>query len=375
VTIKEIEAKSILRKHKRVDSWFISCYGMNLYRGCMHNCIYCDGRAEKYQVDWEFGREVAVKVNAIELLRRELDPKRKRKPFKRGFVMVGGGVCDSYQPAEKHYQLTRQALQLVHDHNFSVHMLTKSTLIERDLDLIKAINEKNRALVSFSFSSVDDEMSKFVEPGVPPPTERLETLARFKQEGIACGMFLMPVVPFLTDTPQMLDQTLRTAKETGLDFVVFGGMTLKDGRQKEYFMQKLQEQYPQLIEKYHMIYPGDKWGGAIGEYYHSLNQTFHHFAKKYQIPKRIPARLFNDILSENDLVAVILEQLDYLLKLEERTSPYGYAAYSVSQLQVPISTIKKQLRTLKGVGKVTERLILEILNTGTSVYYEKLLSG
>jgi hypothetical protein len=203
----------------------------------------------------------------------------------------------------------------------------------------------------------------------------LKTLARFKQEGIACGMFLMPVVPFFTDTPQMLDRTLRTAKEHGLDFVVFGGMTLKDGRQKEYFMQKLQERYPELTSEYHMIYPGDKWGGATGEYYHSLNQTFHHFAKKYHLPKRIPAHLFNDILSENDLVAVILDQLDYLLKSEERTSPYGYAAYSVLQLKVPISTMKKQLRTLKGVGKVTERLILEILNTGTSAYYEKLLSG
>ena len=72
--IREVEAKSILRKHKRVDSWFLSCYGMNLYRGCTHNCAYCNGRAEKYYVDGEFGKEVTVKTNAIELLRRELDP-------------------------------------------------------------------------------------------------------------------------------------------------------------------------------------------------------------------------------------------------------------------------------------------------------------
>ncbi|MFC1998241.1 hypothetical protein ACFLVR_01185 [Chloroflexota bacterium] len=78
--IREVEAKSILRKHKRIDSWFISCYGMNLYRGCAHNCVYCDGRAETYQVDGEFGTDVSVKTNAIDILRRELDPKRKRKP-------------------------------------------------------------------------------------------------------------------------------------------------------------------------------------------------------------------------------------------------------------------------------------------------------
>ena len=96
MTIREIEAKSILRKYKKIDSWFISRYGMNLYRGCTHNCIYCDGRAEGYYVDGEFGEDVTVKINAIEILRRELDPKRKRIPFKRSFVMIGGGVGDSY---------------------------------------------------------------------------------------------------------------------------------------------------------------------------------------------------------------------------------------------------------------------------------------
>ncbi len=95
MTIREIKAKSILRKYKKVETWFLTCYGMNLYRGCHHNCVYCDGRSEKYRVDGEFGEDVAVKVNAIELLRRELDPKRKRTPFKRGYVGVGGGVGDS----------------------------------------------------------------------------------------------------------------------------------------------------------------------------------------------------------------------------------------------------------------------------------------
>jgi DNA repair photolyase len=373
VTIKEIEAKSILRKHKKIESWFITHYGMNLYRGCTHNCVYCDGRAEKYQVEGEFGKEVTVKVNAIEVLRRELNPKRKRIPFKRSFMMVGGGVGDSYQPVEKNYQLTRQALQLIDEHNFPVHLLTKSTLIERDLDIIKKINTKTRAIVSFSFSSVDEQISALVEPGVPSPTERLHTLARFKHEGIACGMFLLPVIPFLSDTPELMDKALKKASEIGLDFVIFGGMTLKDGRQKDYFMNVLQEYYPHLTAEYHLIYPGNKWGAATGDYYHSLNQTFSTIAKKYKIPKRIPAALYHDILSENDLVVVILEHLDYLLKLEGRTSPYGYAAYSISQLKEPVSAIKGQLQILKGVGKVTERIILEILDTKTCSYYKKLL--
>ena len=179
VSIKEVKVKSILRKHKKIESWFISHYGMNLYRGCTHNCVYCDGRAEGYYVDGEFGQDVVVKVNAIDILQRELSPKRKRTPFKRSFIMVGGGVGDSYQPIEKEYQLTRKALQLINQYNFPVHMLTKSTLIKRDIDILKKINEKNRVIISFSFSSVDDKISAVFEPGVPSPTERLKTLAFF----------------------------------------------------------------------------------------------------------------------------------------------------------------------------------------------------
>ncbi len=370
---KEIDAKSILRKQKHIDSWFVSSYGMNLYRGCTHNCAYCDGRAEKYQVAGEFGREVVVKKNAIDVLRRELNPTRKRTPFKRGFVMVGGGVCDSYQPAETTYQLTRQALQLLHDYRFPVHMLTKSTLIERDLDLLAAINQQSRALISMSFSSVDDEISAIVEPGVPSPTKRLNTLAKFKRQGFACGMFLMPVIPFITDTPEQIDKSLRKAREVGLDYVIFGGMTLKDGRQKDYFMQVLEQHYAHLTTEYHVIYPGDQWGAAIPTYYRSIHQVFNALTNTYKLPKRIPARLYRDILDENDLVAVILEQMDYILKQDGKKSPYGYAAHSILQLKEPLSSMKNRLRELNGVGPVTERLIKEILNTGTAAYYEKLL--
>ena len=373
--IREIEAKTILRKRKKIDSWFISHYGMNLYRGCAHNCVYCDGRSEKYNVDGEFGRDVAVKVNAIDVLRWELDPKRKRTPFKRSFIMVGGGVGDSYQPVEKKYQLTRKALHLINEYNFPISLLTKSTLIERDIDIIKKINEKNRAIVSFSFSSVDDKISSIVEPGVPPPSERLETLKLFKKEGIACGIFLLPVIPFITDTPDLMEESIREASKIGLDFVIFGGMTLKEGKQKDYFFNILKKNYPKLVKNYREIYGIDQWGNAKPEYYELIHQTFNKVAKKYKIARRIPPYLFRDILDENDLVIVILEQIDYLLKLEGKKSPYGYAAYSISQLQKPLSTMKDELQTLKGVGQVTKRIILEILRTGNSSYYEKLLTG
>ncbi len=370
--IKEVEAKSILRKQKKIESWFLTSYGMNLYRGCKHNCVYCDGRAEKYQVDGEFGEDVVVKINAINLLQRELDPKRKRTPFKKGYVGVGGGVGDSYQPAEKKYELTRKTLQLLYEKNFPVHVLTKSTLVKRDIDILKQINKKTRAIVSFSFSSADDEISTIFEPGVPPPSERLKTIKMFKEEGISCGMYLMPVIPFITDTREKIEETVRKACEAGIDFIIFSGMTLKEGRQKDYYFDVLKNHYPELIVDYHNIYMGDKWGGATGSYYDSVNLMFNTIATAYKMPMRIPLPLFKDILSENDLVVVLLEHIDYLLKMKGRKSPFGYAAYSISQIKTPLSDLENDLRKIRGVGNVTERIILEILKTGTSSYYEKL---
>ena len=258
--------------------------------------------------------------------------------------------------------------------NFPVHVLTKSTLIKRDIDILKKINKKNRTIVSFSFSSVDDEISAIFEPGVPPPSERLKTLTFFKNEGIACGMFFLPVIPFITDTPVLMEETIRKASEARLDFIIFGGMTLKEDRQKDYFFKALRNKYPKLIGEYENIYQKSKWGEAAGEYYHSINLTFNSIMKKYKIPPRIPLALYKDILEENDLVVVILEHIDYLLKLKGRTSPYGYAAHSISQLKEPLSSIKRELKRINGVGKVTEKIILEILGTKNSSYYKKLLT-
>jgi DNA repair photolyase len=337
--------------------------------------VYCDGRAEGYYVEGEFGRDVSVKINAVEVLRRELDPRRKRTPLKPGYIMVGGGVGDSYQPAEEKYGLTQKTLDLLSEKKLPVHILTKSTLVKRDLDLLQKINETNQAIVSFSFSSTDESISRIFEPGVPSPQERLETIAFFKDNGLACGMFLMPVIPFITDTKEVLQQTIQDAKDAGVDFIICGGMTLKDGKQKEYFLKVLQRHYQNLLLEYQMIYKGSKWGEAIHEYYDQLHLTFHTLMKQYKIPMRIPPELFKDILSQNDLVIVILEHLDYLLKLEGKRSPFGYAAYSLSQLQVPLSTMLSQLRTIKGVGNTTERIIQEIMKTGSSQYYERLLKG
>jgi DNA repair photolyase len=371
--VNELEAKTLLRIHKKVDSWFLSRYNMNLYRGCSHNCVYCDGRAEKYNVEGEFGSVVSVKINAVDLLRKELTSTRRRTMLKPGYILLGGGVGDSYQPADQTYQLSRKTLELLKENKFPVHILTKSLLVKHDLDLIQQINKKTRAIVSMSFSSVDDQISSLFEPGVPPPSKRLALLKQFKQTGIPCGMFLMPVIPGVTDTVEKLDESIKAAHDLGLDFIIFGGMTLKDGRQKTYFSETLQKHYPDLVPLYHTLYHGNEWGQPVPEYFQSLNAAFSLLAKKYAIPKRIPPRLYTDMIDENDRVIVMLEQLDYLLKLEGKPTPYGYAAYQISQINQPLSSMIYELRNIKGVGPTTEKIIQEILKTGTSSYYEKML--
>ena len=372
MTIQEIRAKSILLKRRKIDSWFVSRYGMNLYRGCTHSCVYCDGRSERYRVEGNFGENVAVKTNAVEILRRELKPIGRRVKLKPGYIMIGGGVGDSYQPAEEKYQLTRRTLQLLCEYRWPVHILTKSTLVERDMNLIKRINQQNRAIVSFSFSSANNEVSAIFEPHVPSPSERLKTLTAFKREGIACGLFLLPVIPFVTDTPEMIIETLRKASEIGVDFVVFGGMTLKTGRQKDYFYKKLSEKCPELVARYKEIYEANEWGQATHDYYSSINSVFNQTAKMLKLNRRMPPTLYRDILWENDLVVVMLEHLDYFLRLEGKRSSFSYAAYAISKLNTPLSVLKDKLRTISGVGEKTEQIILEILKTNRSTYYDNL---
>ena len=371
--VQEVKAKSILRTQKKIDSWFLSSYGMNLYRGCTHNCIYCDGRSEKYQVTGDFGSEVQVKINAPDLICNEISARIRRKTLKKGYIMIGGGVGDSYQPVEKKYQLTRKTLQYLLPFNLPIHILTKSNVVTRDIDILHQLKEQNKLIISFSFSSTNDYISSFLEPGVPLPSERLNTIQQLKKEGFSCGVILLPVIPFLTDTAQILTKTIDDFSKVGVDFIIFGGLTLKTGIQKTYFYTMLKEQFPDLLPPYHLIYKNNLNGNAVPSYQKSINESLTSIMKYYKIPLRIPPLFYKDILDENDRVIVILEHLDYLLQIQGKKTPYGYAAYQLSRISEPLKTKKYELRNIKGIGPVTERLIIEILETGSSQYYEQLL--
>lgn len=175
-------------------------------------------------------------------------------------------------------------------------------------------------------------------------------------------MYLMPVIPYVTDIPVMLDQSVKRAKEAGLDFVVFGGLTLKEGRQKEHFFRVLEEYDPSLSYGYDLLYRGDKYGMAATEYYDSVNHLFYEVVKHYNMPYRVPSRLYKHVIPENDYVVVRLEHMDYRCRLEGKKSPYGYAAYNLSKVKESIGDMRFHLKSIKGVGEKTARAVRRILD-------------
>ncbi|WP_430815225.1 radical SAM protein [Carboxylicivirga sp. RSCT41] len=237
-----ITAKTILGgSASRVDPWFGTSYTINLYRGCSHGCIYCDSRSTCYQID-NFD-DIQVKQNSIELLHKELRSKKVRATI--GF----GSMNDCYMPIEKQLQLTRKALEIVHIHRFPIHIITKGTLVTRDIDLIKKISQVYAA-ISITITTADDSLSQLIEPNAPLPSERFSAIKTLSDNGIYCGITLMPVLPFINDTKENIEQLIIKAKESGARYMIGGfGLTLREGN-REYFYRQLDKQFPELKQRY-----------------------------------------------------------------------------------------------------------------------------
>ncbi len=239
--IKEVKAKRILSHSTEPDSWFGIKYNMNLYRGCQHQCIYCDARSECYQI--ENFNDIEVKVNAIELLQKEIMSKRIKG------TIGTGAMSDPYLPLEKKYNLTRQALKVIRDSSFPIHIITKGSLVVRDKDLLKDIN-RIYAAVSFTVTTTDDDLAKKIEPGAPSPTERLKAMKELSDTGIYTGITMMPILPFIEDSDKNILDIVEKAKAHGASYIIpWFGMTLRD-RQKAHFFEKLDKYFPNLKYKY-----------------------------------------------------------------------------------------------------------------------------
>ena len=314
VQYHEIEAKSLLRRSTVVDPWFLGRFGSNLYRGCEHGCSYCDGRAERYYVTGTFDRDIQVKRNALALARVELG--RMREP---GFLFMGGGVCDAYQPAEARYRLARGLLEICRERRVPVHVLTKSALVERDLDLLAAINADSRAILSFSIATVDEHHREVFEPGAAPLAERWRLLARAHELGLVTAVMAMPILPGLSDSPDAVNALLEKARAIGVDCLCMGGLTLRPGIQKAGFFAVLNRAYPDLVPGYQKLFRSDRASGIPDpRYLERLDGRCRAALAQHQMPGRMPWRLFRGLVPLYTELAVLLGHRGF-----ERGEPGG----------------------------------------------------
>lgn len=245
-----IEAKTILIKVKGSESWYGIDYNMNLYKGCSHGCIYCDSRSNCYQI--KNFNIVRGKLNAISTLERELSRKEKG-------VIGMGSMSDPYNPQEKKYEMTRDALKLIQKYNYGVSIDTKSDLVLRDIDCLKEIRKKNNVIVKFTITTASDELSKKIEPHVCPSSKRFAAIKKLSDNGIFVGIMINPVLPFITDSAENIRSLVRLAHENGAKFIhTYMSMTLRDN-QREYYYSKIspeiKKRYIETYKESYLCYP------------------------------------------------------------------------------------------------------------------------
>jgi DNA repair photolyase len=292
--VNQIQVKSILNKHKKRDDWFLDDYSINPYQGCTFNCIYCYTRGSKYGT--HLSKTLSVKINAPELLEKQLSRRAKRGEY--GIICIASQ--EAYLPIEKEFKLTRKLLEIILSQRFPVFIGTKSTLVLRDLDILKEIDRnailpedlreklKRGTVISFSLSTLDEKLAKIFEPGAPPPKKRLETMRKCKEEGFLAGVNFIPVLPFLSDSDEQLEEMIKTAKDFGADFTLVGGLTLfgnGPSDSKTLYYKVLKKHFPELIPKYKSLYRIFPFPSK--EYQRKLEEKAQKLCRKYKIRHRI----------------------------------------------------------------------------------------
>lgn len=293
--VQKIKVKSVLNKQKYADDWFLSNYSINPYSGCSFNCVYCYTRGSKYGEHQIPG--LAAKINAPELLVRQLKTRARKREY--GFIAFGSAT-DPYLPVEKDLKITRELLMIILRFRFPMNILTRSPLILRDLDILGKIGEKaiipkelegkmdTGVVISFSFSTTDEDLARIFEPGAPSPKERLETMMKCKEQGFLVGGIFMPLLPFLSDSEEHLDKMIKDVKVSGADFVMASGLTLfGEGPQdcKTRYYKVLEEHFPELVPKTRAIFRNSF--APSRKYQEELHERVVRLCQKYQIRNKI----------------------------------------------------------------------------------------
>jgi DNA repair photolyase len=227
-------------------------WSLNPYMGCVHRCTFCYVRAFELRADRPFdsryGTSIRVKVNVAEVLRREL----ARPSWQREGVAIGAAT-DPYQPAEGRYRLTRACLEALGEVSNPFSLITRGPLIVRDVDVLAEAARRAEVSVTFSVPTLDDEVWRRTEPGTAPPRQRLRALSRLVDAGIRASVGLAPILPGISDRPELLADVVRAAREAGACAVWANTLHLKPGT-REHYLDCLARDWPELVPEYERLY-------------------------------------------------------------------------------------------------------------------------
>ncbi len=270
--VREIQCKSALHFHN--SKWLPYKYDLNVYRGCAHGCIYCYALySHEYIAGGSFYNEIYAKANVADVLKKEL-------PRFSGELVNLGGVTDSYQPAERECRFMPPVLELLARYNIPVSICTKSTLILRDIELLKRVNDAGGIMCSFTVTTVDKTAARLLEPNAPAPKERMEALREMKKHGITCGVHLMPIIPLITSGEHSIDALFCAAKDAGADYVLAGALNIKN----KTFYDSLRQSFPAEYGGVRDIYRDKK---AYKDYRAELADTLDRVRKRYGMPSYV----------------------------------------------------------------------------------------
>ena len=240
-----------------VDTPFGFRYTINPYRGCSHACAYCFARPTHAYLDLnigdDFDRKIVVKVNAVERLNAELHPRRWA-----GDLISLGTNTDPYQRCEGKYHLTRGILEAFIERKNPFSILTKGTLILRDLDLLAEASSVTDVSVNLSIGTLDEDVWRTTEPGTPHPRQRLNAVAKLNDAGVRCGVLMGPILPGLSDHPDQLEEVVHAAKQAGARTISSVLLHLGPGT-KEVFYERLGDIRPDLLPMYKRMYGPRKY--------------------------------------------------------------------------------------------------------------------
>lgn len=229
-------------------------WSLNPYMGCEHRCTFCYVRAFELRADRpaddRYGRRIRVKTNVAEVLRRELG----RRSWKKEGIAIGAAT-DPYQPAEGTYRLTRGCLQALADFANPAGLITRGPMVVRDIDVMVSLARRADFSVNFSIPTLDDEIWRRTEPGTAHPRQRLRALERLAAAGIKAGVGMAPILPGLSDRPELMEEVVRAARAAGAAHIWANVLYLRPGT-REHFMQSLHRYWPELVPHYLDLYAG-----------------------------------------------------------------------------------------------------------------------